>query len=394
MVPEGWQQVRLGELFTRRSAKGKQGLPTMSVTLHNGLVPRELLERKTDTNLAAHEHLLIEEGDIAYNMMRMWQGASGLASCAAIVSPAYVVLKPTAAVDPLFASYFFKAPRIIYLFWAYSYGLTGDRLRLYFDDFSRIPVSVPPIEEQRRIGRVMRTWDRAIETVNKLVTNAHHQKKSLMQRLLSGQVSPPGHEQSSWSLVSLASIASLSKERFDPRTSDSEKRCIELEHIQSETGALIGECTSGTQDSVKAMFSPGDVLFGKLRPYLRKFHLPEFEGVCSTEIWVLKAKPRVHATYLYYLVQTDSFHRVANISSGSKMPRADWSVVRDAKFRLPSIGHQEAVVHLLLKADELVYAYQEQKRLLEDQKHALVQKLFTGKSRLVGDTDRSQVATG
>jgi type I restriction enzyme, S subunit len=62
---------------------------------------------------------------IAYNMMRMWQGASEMAEHDAIVSPAYVVLAPTSDIDPLFASYWFKSPRMIYLFWPYSYGIAG-----------------------------------------------------------------------------------------------------------------------------------------------------------------------------------------------------------------------------------------------------------------------------
>jgi len=104
----------------------------MSVTLNDGLVGRDTLDRKTDTNLDMDEHLLIKAGDIAYNMMRMWQGASGLAKHDGVVSPAYVVLAPKNGIDPVFASYWFKSSRMVYLFWAYSYGLTNDRLRLYF----------------------------------------------------------------------------------------------------------------------------------------------------------------------------------------------------------------------------------------------------------------------
>ena len=66
---------RLGDLFSSRREKGRAGLPTLSVTLNYGLVNREDLERKQDTNLAPEEHLLVKPGDIVYNMMRMWQGA-------------------------------------------------------------------------------------------------------------------------------------------------------------------------------------------------------------------------------------------------------------------------------------------------------------------------------
>src|SRR4030095_13311793 len=138
MVPEGWKITKLGKLFKSRREKGRPGLPTVSVTLNNGLVLRNSLDRKTETNLAPQEHLLVRKGYIAYNMMRMWQGASGLSDFDALVSPAYVVLEPNDRIDPAFAAQLFKAPRTIHLFWAYSYGLTDDRLRLYFQDFALI----------------------------------------------------------------------------------------------------------------------------------------------------------------------------------------------------------------------------------------------------------------
>jgi type I restriction enzyme S subunit len=185
---------KLSDLFRNRRERGLPGLPVVSVTLNDGLVGRDTLDRKTDTNLAPEEHLLIKAGDIAYNMMRMWQGASGLAQHDGIVSPAYVVLAPKNGIDPLFASYWFKSPRMVYLFWAYSYGLTNDRLRLYFKDFAGIPVSVPPQEEQVRIGEILSLWDTAIAQTEKLIEAKRKLKKGLMQQLLTGKRRFPGVE--------------------------------------------------------------------------------------------------------------------------------------------------------------------------------------------------------
>lgn len=189
-----WQHTRLGKVFKSRRTKGQAGLPTLSVTLNDGLVERASLDRKTDTNLAPEEHLFVKKNDIAYNMMRMWQGALGLARHDAIVSPAYIVLQPTKDIDPLFAEYLFKTPRFIHFFWAYSYGLTNDRLRLYFKDFGLIPCELPPLAEQKRIAEILSTWDRAIETTEKLIANSEEQKKALMQQLLTGKKRLPGFD--------------------------------------------------------------------------------------------------------------------------------------------------------------------------------------------------------
>lgn len=182
MTYEG--NCRLGDLFTSRREKGRAGLPTLSVTLNNGLVNREDLDRKQDTNLSPEEHLLVKPGDIVYNMMRMWQGAFGLADHEGLVSPAYVVLKAKKTVDPLFASYLLESPRMRHLLWAYSYGLTEDRLRLYVDDFKRIPADVPPLPQQRRIALGLTLWDRAIRNIEKLIEVLAKEKEAQRRRLL------------------------------------------------------------------------------------------------------------------------------------------------------------------------------------------------------------------
>ena len=104
-IPEEWECAKLGTYLYKRTEGGIPGLPTFSVTINNGMVRRDSLERKSETSLSAEEHLLVKKGDIAYNMMRMWQGASGLASQDGIVSPAYIVLGPKGNISSLFASY-------------------------------------------------------------------------------------------------------------------------------------------------------------------------------------------------------------------------------------------------------------------------------------------------
>ena len=121
-------------------------------------------------------------------MMRMWQGASGLATQDGIVSPAYVVVTPSDAIDPTFAFYWFKSARMIHLFWAYSYGITGDRLRLYYKDFAKIPVTVPSKNNRVRIGKTLTAADRAIARTEDLIAAKRKLKKGLAQRLTIGEL--------------------------------------------------------------------------------------------------------------------------------------------------------------------------------------------------------------
>ncbi len=187
-----------------------------------------------------------------------------------------------------------------------------------------------------------------------------------------------------WESLELGTFVDLSDEKYVPNTAENIP-CIELECIEQETGLLFKTISSKDLNSTKNKFYKNNVLFGKLRPYLKKYYLATFDGVCSSEIWVLIANNKVCLNkYLFYLVQTQRFLYYTNKSSGSKMPRADWNVVSQSTFLLPPIKEQEKIVEILElwdKAIETTKKLIEQKKL---QKKYLMQKLLTGKIRLKG----------
>ena len=211
-------EIPLGKLFQLLKEPGVAGLPVLSVTMNDGLVHRDTLDRKTDGKLAPDEHLLIRKGDLAYNMMRMWQGASGAAKQDGIVSPAYVVVSPSDAIDPTFASYWFKSARMIHLFWAYSYGITGDRLRLYYKDFAKIPVTVPSKNDQIRIGKTLAAADRAIARTEGLIDAKRRLKEGLSWQLITGKCRLPKFD-GAWTSVSLGELAVISMGSSPPSSS-------------------------------------------------------------------------------------------------------------------------------------------------------------------------------
>ncbi|MGK2959455.1 MAG: restriction endonuclease subunit S [Acidimicrobiales bacterium] len=243
-------------------------------------------------------------------------------------------------------------------------------------------IPLPPLSEQKKIAEILSTWDRAIEVTEKLIANARAQKKALMQHLLTGKNRLPGFK-GEWSSYSFGKIAESEKRRIDPKSLTVSTKCIELEHIEAGTGALIGFCDARGQASLKSVFEPGHILYGKLRPYLRKFYRPDFSGVCSTEIWSIKAKSNIcFPDFLYYLIQSPTFEEAVDVSSGSKMPRADWGIVRGTRFQLPKLVEQRAICDVLDTAEsELGYSEQQLAKLRQE-KSALMQQLLTGKRRV------------
>lgn len=166
-------------------------------------------------------------------------------------------------------------------------------------------------------------------------------------------------------------------------------RCIELEHLSQGDGSILGYIDSAEQKSMKNEFEEGDVLFGKLRPYLRKYWLAKFRGVCSTEIWVLRAISDVCTKeYLFDIVSSYNFVQKANVSSGSKMPRAEWDYVSKIPILTPPLAEQKKIAEVLGVWDR---AIEKQSQLIEQltlRKRGLMQQLLTAKRRLPGFSGR------
>lgn len=177
-----WRKVVAGKIFSNRVERGEASLPIYSVTMTDGMVPRASLDRRIDDIAKSTANKKVHKGDIAYNMMRMWQGALGVAPEDCMVSPAYIVLKPKAA-NTFFFSFLLKLPQVLQVLTGRSRGLTEDRLRLYYDDFAKIPLLCPSLDEQNRIADFLSSLDSLIAIQAKELEELRVHKKGLMQQL-------------------------------------------------------------------------------------------------------------------------------------------------------------------------------------------------------------------
>ncbi len=177
-----WRKVVAGKIFSNRVERGEASLLIYSVTMTDGMVPRASLDRRIDDIAKSTANKKIHKGDIAYNMMRMWQGALGVAPEDCMVSPAYIVLKPKAA-NTFFFSFLLKLPQMLQVLTGRSRGLTEDRLRLYYDDFAKIPLLCPSLDEQNRIADFLSSLDSLIAIQAKELEELRVHKKGLMLQL-------------------------------------------------------------------------------------------------------------------------------------------------------------------------------------------------------------------
>lgn len=374
MLTGEWQKCQLGDLFESRRERGRRGLPLLSVTMSDGLVNRDESDRKQDTALSPEEHLLVKPGDIAYNMMRMWQGAFGLANKEGLVSPAYVVLRPKANVDSRYVSYLLQTPRMQYLLWAYSYGLTDDRLRLYFQDFAKIPARIHGQSQQTHIGSLLVASEERIARHRDMLSNTIKLRAGTLNRLLRPSFK---QDKTLWREFEFGELVVRVRSAFVPAKAAAQSMCIELENIVPTLGQLIGQSVTTSESSTKLRFKSRDVLFGKLRPYLRKYWVADRDGVCSSEFWVLRpALKNCSPEFLACLLQSDTFMRAVNASAGSKMPRAEWDYVVGTTLAVPPESYQAEICSAIHVIDQQVSNLRQYIAALEREHRGLLRKLF------------------
>ena len=240
-------------------------------------------------------------------------------------------------------------------------------------DFLEQEICCPIELEQDKIAFFLSLIEKRLAAQEQLVDALKKYKRGLLQAIFSREV----HLENStcWERRLFSEIASLNKGKYSPKQ-DEVLPCIELEHLEQQTGQIIGYANSNEQNSVKSVFHKGDVLFGKLRPYLRKFALPEYDGVCSSEIWVFHPEHDINSTFLFYLIQSESFIAAANISSGTKMPRAEWSKVSNESFFIPELSEQKRIADLFGSIDKRIVNASRSANEMQSLKQGLLQQLF------------------
>lgn len=178
-----------------------------------------------------------------------------------------------------------------------------------------------------------------------------------------------------WGIERLKMMVDLICEKTD----DKSLSYVGLENIVSWSGLL--NLGSYEPDTDANKFIQNDVLFCKLRPYLAKCFLAEFEGKCSSELLVLR-NFRGNSKYLKNVLLTYKFIDLVNASTyGAKMPRANWNFIGNCRIPLPPPEEQKAIAEFLdsktKQINELVFAKQKQIELLKEYKQAVIAKAVT-----------------
>ncbi len=397
-LPQEWQVVRLGEAI--RSAKGRKPPVITETPLTDGLpyLTAEHFRSNTANQFVPKEFLsgveICEENDVVL----IWDGSKA----GQVFTGLNGVLASTMVrLDPKPGN---LERRFLYLYLLTQFEIlnsqtTGSTIpHVNKTLFFNLPIPLPPLPEQRAIAHVLRTVQGAKEATERVIAALRELKKSLMRHLFTcgpvplnaagnvelqeTEIGPiPAH----WQVVRLGEVVSLVGSPVNPREAIIE-RYVGLEHIES--GNIRIQRWGHPQDvrSLKTAFRPGDVLYGKLRPYLDKAALAEWEGICSTDILVLRPSEGMFPEFLAYLAHTNNFlkHAIAT-TTGVNHPRTSWNALQKMRVPLPPLPEQRAIAEVLRAVDRKIEAGQARRQALEALFKALLHDLMTARRRLPPD---------
>jgi type I restriction enzyme S subunit len=375
-----WVERRGGELFFNSRKKGEAELPIYSVTQKDGLVPRDSLDRRMEGDAADESNLRAQPGDLVYNMMRMWQGAVGLAKAECMVSPAYVVLAPKLNTEAKFFLYNLGRKRSLYNLWAYSYGLTNDRLRLYFKDFAKIKYRVPKTrEEQTKIADFLQLVDQKREKLFKKRELLEKYKRGLIQKMFSQEIRfkmSDGCEFPDWKEMAADKI-------FRNHSNKEHDGSLPVLAVTQNSGVVNREDLDiDIKSSYKSVQSykviePGDFVIS-LRSFQGGIEYSRIRGISSPAYTVLKPIIEIDDDfYKHYFKRSEFIKRLAatvvGIRDGKQISYGAFSTL---KLQYPCLSEQKRIAECLNTIDCKVEAVSKQAKRFENFKKGLLQKMF------------------
>ena len=364
---DDWEQRKLEDLVDRVTRKNQDLVSELPLTIsaQYGLIDQNEFFDKRVASKDVSGYYLIENGEFAYNKSTSTDAPWGAVKRLdryenGVLSTLYIVfgIKKNNPVDSDFlVSYYstnlwHKGIHEIAAEGARNHGL----LNIAPADFFETELTIPQdIEEQKKIGKYF-------EELERLIT-LHQCKCRVLPKLLYND----------WEQRKFSDIATRESSVC---TSASDIPSVEYEDVVAEEGRLNKDIRSKEVAKAGITFDGSQVLYGKLRPYLHNWLNPDFKGIAVGDWWVLKPV-NMDKNFLYRLIQTQQFDNVANQSSGSKMPRADWNLISSSEFMLPpSKEEQSKIGGYFDELDHLITLHQRKCEETKKLKKYMLQKMF------------------
>lgn len=288
--------------------------------------------------------------------------------------------RPNANILPQILYYIFKEPSFRKNAIMHMSGAAGQK-RVQRKFLEYYPLSIPlTTAEQQEIVQVLDTMSDIIRLREECISHAQDLIPALFQEMFDN----PQTNKKNWQICCLKDLAKIDRQNISPEELKTKQYTyIGLEHIEKETGRILVDPNSQQDIDLKSnkfFFTSNHVLYGKLRPYLNKVALPNFDGVCSTDIFPLLPLEGISNKYfLKVLMSTSYFVSMANSqSSGANLPRIGTTALENIKVFKPDYTLQEQFAQKVIEIESYIKEQQEELENAKQVFQSLLHHAFTG----------------
>ena len=258
------------------------------------------------------------------------------------------------------------------------------------------PVPLPPLAEQQRIvdriESLFAKLDEAKEKAQAVIDGFEDRKAAILHKAFTGELTAEWRDTNhvdfaTWKEMPLGNAITAVKDKYDPEKAHLlDVSYIGLEHLEKGNG-ITGKGNATDVKSLKTLFLKGDILYGKLRPYLDKHDVAPFDGMCSTDILVYRAERNNSAYFFNYLMSQPNFIRYANSTAkGINLPRTSEKEISAYKIKLPLPEEQEKIVQMV---DVLLGAEKQAKEAAEQ----VIDQIYAMKKAILARAFRGELGT-
>lgn len=281
-------------------------------------------------------------------------------------------------------------------------GSTVDRIPL--TRFPEFPIVLPPLDVQHRIADILSAYDDLIENNTRRIAILEEMAQAIYREWFVN-FRFPGHEQVEmvesemgpvpvgWEVRTLGELAEEVRRSIDPKQVDPETPYFGLEHLPRRSIALSEWGQASDVQSTKLSFFRGEILFGKIRPYFHKVGVAPVDGICSSDAIVIRPRADKYGPLVLTCVSSDSFvAHATQTSQGTKMPRANWSVLVEYRLAVPPPGLLDQFQGIVDDVVDQIYNLIFRSRNLRRTRDVLLPRLISGEIEVGAAEDELAVA--
>ena len=401
-IPQHWQTVPLCSIATEKSICNCNELPLLSVYLDNGVVPFEKMgtKRTNATSKDVSKYQRVDPGDFVLNNQQAWRGSVGVSDYTGIVSPAYVILSMDDTLNRRYANYLMRSSFMIDQFYIVSKGVGSIQRNIYWPEFKRSIVPVPPREEQEQIVRYL---DWKVSKINKLIHGYQRQIKLLEERKRAQITYMVTHDRFcderveseiywlkdipvNWHVTRLKHI--LQKQDRPVLPNAELLICSNSGDVKPRGDNKLGLVADN--DDIYQGVAKGDLLIHGMDTWHGAIAISNYDGMCTPVVHVCTSNQSLR--FICYYLRMMAFTKVFKaISNGVRQNTSDfrsWDKAGSLLIALPPFREQEAISDILdaeiAKIDIGIATLKRQIGIMEEYRTRLISDVVTGQMDVRG----------